>query len=312
MPEGDPDLSHISRSDYAHIYEPAEDSFLLMDALKADLPFLNSRLSLAPICLEIGSGSGFVSAYASSLLPSSFWFATDINPRAIEITQQTYKQNKVRGDVILTNLTNGLNIPKGIEMAFFNPPYVPTPSSELQGTCLIYIYVSMYFMHSCSIKLYNNPFYNSYSLGNGINRAWAGGERGREILDLLFPLLPHVLSKRGIFYTVLLPANDPEEIIEIMKPWGFRAKKILERSTPLERGLHVLRFSRGETEREIEKDTQESAEPQEDNKSTSIGMIHSSTSVRQGGFEPDEDEEESEDEDLDESDEDDTDRIVLF
>lgn len=84
-----PELSHISEETYQQVYEPAgqssspklriEDTFILLDALERDIPFLRqlcSRKSLhdIPLVIEIGcafrsivlmasSGSGCVSAF---------------------------------------------------------------------------------------------------------------------------------------------------------------------------------------------------------------------------------------------------------
>lgn len=57
-----PDLSHLKRIDYDRdIYEPAEDTFALLDALEADAPRL--RDARPRLCLEIGC---FVAALQSS------------------------------------------------------------------------------------------------------------------------------------------------------------------------------------------------------------------------------------------------------
>jgi release factor glutamine methyltransferase len=42
----------FSRAEYAHIYEPAEDTFLLLDALDADAALL--RDGSRRLCVEIG------------------------------------------------------------------------------------------------------------------------------------------------------------------------------------------------------------------------------------------------------------------
>ena len=93
--EFDPDLSHLSPADYEHVYEPAEDSYLMMDALHAERSFLLSRFA-CPVCVEVGSGSGVLSAYLSRLMGGrGVYWATDINPRAAAATQRTMIANKV-------------------------------------------------------------------------------------------------------------------------------------------------------------------------------------------------------------------------
>lgn len=94
----------------------------------------------------------------------------------------------------------------------FNPPYVPTPASEL--------------------------------LGDGISRSWAGGEKGREVLDLLLPQVQHLLAPRGVFYCVLLSSNVPSEVEAILqKEGGFEAQMILRRRAGAE-DLQIVRYAR--------------------------------------------------------------------
>jgi len=47
-----PELSHLSAQDFEHVYEPAEDTFILLDALEQDAEELKA---LHPVvCLEVG------------------------------------------------------------------------------------------------------------------------------------------------------------------------------------------------------------------------------------------------------------------
>jgi hypothetical protein len=98
------------------------------------------------------------------------------------------------------------------DILVFNPPYVPTPASEL--------------------------------LGDGISRSWAGGEKGREVLDLLLLNVQHLLSPRGVFYCVLLSSNLPDEVNEILKrEGGFESHMVLRRRAGAE-DLQIVRYSR--------------------------------------------------------------------
>ncbi|KAG5353456.1 hypothetical protein C0989_006613 [Termitomyces sp. Mn162] len=112
-----PDLSHLSAKDYDHVYEPAEDTFLLLDALEEDEKELKD---LHPsISLEIGPGSGCVSAFIGKILGPS-----------------------VTLDVINASFASPLTLrlKHAVDIILFNPPYVPTIQEEMsdaQDKCSI-------------------------------------------------------------------------------------------------------------------------------------------------------------------------------
>ena len=44
-----PSFSHITKEDFEHIYEPAEDTFLLLDALEKDIQTLKDLKLVVPL-----------------------------------------------------------------------------------------------------------------------------------------------------------------------------------------------------------------------------------------------------------------------
>ncbi|KIR52034.1 hypothetical protein I315_05324 [Cryptococcus gattii Ru294] len=112
-----PNIAHFTESDYEHIYEPAEDSFILLDALELDAHDL--RRMHPSVCVEIGAGSGVVSAFMSNLLGhgNSCTYITILDPIRCNLVDPLLPRLAEKVDVLL-----------------FNPPYVPTDNEELQMT----------------------------------------------------------------------------------------------------------------------------------------------------------------------------------
>ncbi|KAF9915014.1 HemK methyltransferase member 2 [Lobosporangium transversale] len=151
-----PDLSHLKRQDYEHIYEPAEDTFLFLDAFEDEALFLKE---LQPkISLEIGSGSGCVTAFVAKILGESNCF-TNTFPF------QSTPYFKVSVEIIETHLISGLlpRLQGQFDLIYFNPPYVLTPSEEVGS--------------------------------NSVEAAWAGGIDGREVIDELLPYIKIVKTR---------------------------------------------------------------------------------------------------------------------
>ncbi|KAJ0009370.1 hypothetical protein NQD34_001072 [Periophthalmus magnuspinnatus] len=205
-----PFYSHTGRGEFSEVYEPAEDSFLLIDALEKDAEMLKERSP--SVCLEVGSGSGVVSAFLASVLgPAALYICTDVNTAAAKCTAKTSSCNNISLQPVITDLVDGLlpRLKGKVDVLLFNPPYVVTPSEEVGSS--------------------------------GIEAAWAGGERGREVVDRLLPVVSKLLSKNGLFYLITIVENNPDEIMSVLGECGLSGDICLKTRAGNER-LSVLRF----------------------------------------------------------------------
>ncbi|EKM60785.1 uncharacterized protein PHACADRAFT_155889 [Phanerochaete carnosa HHB-10118-sp] len=212
-----PDLSHLTTADYEHVYKPAEDTFILLDALEQDADELRETKPL--VCLEIGSGSGCVSSFVGAILGHScLYLSTDINPHAASCTLRTARQNKTAVDPIVASLAGPVRtrLHRSIDLLIFNPPYVPTFDEEAYGA----------------------------QSTAGIAGAWAGGRDGMQVTDALLDDLDNLLSPTGLFYLVAVKQNDVPGIRSRMEQEsGFRSEVVLQRRAGREH-LFVVRFTR--------------------------------------------------------------------
>ncbi|KAG9223120.1 hypothetical protein PLEOSDRAFT_49269 [Pleurotus ostreatus PC15] len=213
-----PNLSHLTAKDFERVYEPAEDTFLLLDALENDAEDLKSSRPL--ICLEIGSGSGCVSAFIGTILgPSSaLYLCTDINTHACQCTVATGRQNKVCLESVGTYLDRSLHtrLKHCVDLLIFNPPYVPTDSVEAESA-------------------QSSP---------AIASAWAGGINGMELTNTFLKLAPELLAPQGRFYLVAVKENNiPRILAAMLNEYDLAGKVVLQRRAGREH-LHILRFEK--------------------------------------------------------------------
>ncbi|CCC06217.1 hypothetical protein SMACR_00434 [Sordaria macrospora] len=194
-----PDTSHVP---YNRVYEPAEDSFLLLDTLSSpsETAFLSS----------LGPGSGvviaFLTAHASTIFgtPHVLTTAIDVSPFACAATDLTVRKaitentstsghwtSPIQGDLV-TPLRGG-----SVDVLVFNPPYVPTPELPSPPAAPLQ-------------ELREKTTFEEDS--HLLELTYAGGKDGMETTDRLIEALPRVLSARGVAYILLCAQNKPEEV----------------------------------------------------------------------------------------------------
>lgn len=174
------------------VYEPAEDSFLLADAaLEEAEPGMR--------ILEIGAGSGFVSAVIRANVKGIRIFATEINPHAALCA----KANGV--EVIRTDLFRGLKPGhKGtpFDLILFNPPYLPTSEEE--------------------------------KVPGWLNYAFDGGTSGRETLDRFLDEVRNYLKPGGRALVLISSITGFEAVKDRMLKMGFEVDVVLRKKVSFE------------------------------------------------------------------------------
>lgn len=183
--------------DFEEVYEPAEDSFLLLDALEMELENIEKQSLVA---VEVGCGSGIISVGLASVLKKCHFIACDINPHACQASRKTAQVNQV-SNVQVVQIDFMKYWPfrrQKVDLILCNPPYVATNEEEL----------------GCK----------------NIQASWAGGSQGRNLTDYLISQLPEILSSNGVAFIVLEQCNQPQKVKDFaVKNVGLKAEFILSR-----------------------------------------------------------------------------------
>ncbi|GAB0132856.1 hypothetical protein EsDP_00001280 [Epichloe bromicola] len=232
-----PDTSHVA---YERVYEPAEDSFLLLDTLSSasETAFLRSRFPAPPssppaLVVEVGTGSGVVLAFATAHALAIFGTrdvltaGVDVSPFACRATVATVgkaagaspgSHSRSHG-MFLGSCTGDLATPwrdGAVDVLVFNPPYVPTPEMPVPPP----------------------PSFGETEDGGGatsrdddsylLSLSYAGGRDGMETTERLVAALPRILAQRGCAYLLLCAQNKPELVKARIRGFGagWRAETV--------------------------------------------------------------------------------------
>ena len=221
-----PSTSHVC---FDRVYEPAEDSYLLLDTLSSssESAFLSERFpsSVAPpLVLEVGVGSGVVLAFVAANARSIFGrcdiltLGTDINSFACQAASQTVttaikekEQLPDRSlflDVVNGDLASSIR-PHSIDVFIFNPPYVP---AELPD----------FTRHADYNAVPEGKAKTSFEQDSYLlELSYAGGEDGMVVTNRMLEQIPDILSeRRGVGYVLLCAQNKPEVVKQEIRDWG--------------------------------------------------------------------------------------------
>lgn len=204
-----PSLDHCNYQDFYHVYEPAEDTFLLIDAIKYEFDHDEFSQNCYSI-LEIGCGSGTVLTYFAMQYQTTYrnstcaCWATDLNPRALEMTQNTTKENGLALPIELVQCSLASSFKTTFDVILFNPPYVPNDSDSKDHDVL-----------------------------GMIASAWDGGGTDGNESSWAFwesQLAAHLTPHTGRAYVITVDENRPHDrLAPCCERQGLRMKPLLRR-----------------------------------------------------------------------------------
>ncbi|KAK5781078.1 S-adenosylmethionine-dependent methyltransferase PWA37_002001 [Arxiozyma heterogenica] len=217
------------KCDYNKVYEPSEDSFLVLDSLEKDLVYLREKFKnrVTFVC-ELGPGSGIITTFMiQNEIPNrsnSLYFSVDINPWALDTTLTTAKLNGCSEtncylECIQSDLTTSIR-KRQVDILVFNPPYVP------------------------AVNVPEIPS-SKENLDQWLDLALLGGKDGMVITQRVIDQLDDILSPTGVAYILFCARNKPEQIvsniIETCDLWNIDLVKHRKAGWEV---LSVYRFSR--------------------------------------------------------------------
>jgi len=162
--------------------------------------------------LDVGAGCGILSVVAAKT--AGRVVATDLNPHAVECAEINVKLNGLLGKIEVRHgsLFKTVKPNEKFDVIIFNPPYLPTSEAEA---------------------------------GQGwLEKAWAGGPTGREIVDMFLKEAPKHLKRPGKILLVQSTLSDVTKTVRLLREYGLEPKILAEKKLDFESIKLIQAFAR--------------------------------------------------------------------
>jgi len=151
--------------------------------------------------LDLGTGCGILGILAAK--KAKMVVATDLNPHAVNCAKMNAKLSRVEGkmDIRLGDLFQPIKQDERFSLILFNAPYLPSSRDEEK---------------------------------TWIERAWAGGPTGRQLIDRFISEAPRYLSENGRILLVQSSLSNINETLQKLIELGLKARIFAEKKVMFE------------------------------------------------------------------------------